>query len=182
MWTVYTDGACVPNPGQAGWGAVAIDPTGNKQFANGKIGYGTNQIAEITAAIEGLLLVPAGAEVLLVSDSQYTLKGLTEWRAGWIRRNWLNASKEPVANRALWERLFAVADQRRVKTQWVKGHNGDPSNEKADELAKAAVNGAPVSEKAAKADPVGALTAALQVLDRLAPAEAGRIRLQFQLA
>src|SRR6185369_13001203 len=81
-WIAYTDGACAPtNPGPSGWGAVLIAPDGAEADHFGYIGLGTNQIAELTAAIEGLALVPAGAEVELVSDSQYVLKGLTEWRA-----------------------------------------------------------------------------------------------------
>jgi ribonuclease HI len=100
---------------------------------------GTNQIAELTAAIEGLTLVPAGAAVELVSDSQYVLKGLTEWRAGWERKGYRNSKGDPVANLALWKRLFAAADQRRVSVRWVRGHNGDRCNEKADALAMWAV-------------------------------------------
>ena len=86
-WTAYTDGACAPsNPGPAGWGAVLIAPDGATETDHyGFIGHGTNQIAELTAALEGLSRVPAGADVELVSDSQYVLKGLMEWRAGWER-------------------------------------------------------------------------------------------------
>ena len=80
-----------------------------------------------------------GAEVELVSDSQYVLKGLTEWRAGWERSGFRNSKGEPVANLALWKRLFAVADARRVTTRWVRGHNGDLRNERADALANKAL-------------------------------------------
>ena len=140
-WAAYTDGACAPtNPGPAAWGAVILDPEGAVQIqAKGFIGHGTNQIAEITAAIEGLARIPPGEPVELVSDSQYVLKGLSEWRAGWVRRNWRNARNEPVANRALWERLFEVADARRVSVRWVRGHAGDRFNEAADALANDAL-------------------------------------------
>jgi ribonuclease HI len=140
-WTAYTDGACAPsNPGPAGWGAVVIAPDGTTETDHyGFIGHGTNQIAELTAAIEGLSLVPAGAEVELVSDSQYVLKGLMEWRSGWERRGFRNSKGEAVANLALWKRLFAVADARHVSTRWVRGHNGDPHNERADALANKAL-------------------------------------------
>jgi ribonuclease HI len=140
-WVAYTDGACAPsNPGPAAWGAVILGPNGRAaEHARGFIGHGTNQIAEITAAIEGLSRVPEGASVELVSDSQYVLKGLSEWRAGWERRNWRNSKNEPVANLALWQRLFAVADARRVGVRWVRGHNGDPYNETADRLANEAL-------------------------------------------
>ena len=103
---------------------------------NGYIGIGTNQIAELTGAIEGLSRVPEGAAVELVSDSQYVLKGLTEWRAGWERRGFRNSKNEAVANLALWKRLYQVADARKVTTRWVRGHNGDLFNEQADILAQ----------------------------------------------
>lgn len=140
-WVIYADGACAPsNPGPSGWGAVVIAPEGGGESDHfGFIGPGTNQIAELTAAIEGLSRVPAGEAVELVSDSQYVLKGLSEWRAGWERRGFRNAKGEPVANLALWKRLFAVADARKVSTRWVRGHNGDPYNERADALANQAL-------------------------------------------
>ena len=141
QWIAYTDGACAPsNPGPAGWGAVAIAPDGVTEVDHfGFIGHGTNQIAEITAAIEGLALVPVGASVELVSDSQYVLKGISEWRAGWERKGWRNSKGEPVANLGLWKRLFALVDARKVSTRWVRGHNGDPHNERADALANQAL-------------------------------------------
>ncbi len=140
-WQVYSDGACAPsNPGPCGWGLVLIAPDGQGETDHyGFIGHGTNQIAELTAAIEGLARVPPGAEVELVSDSQYVLKGLSEWRAGWERRGFRNAKGEAVANLALWKRLFAEADARRVATRWVRGHNGDRYNERADALANSAL-------------------------------------------
>jgi ribonuclease HI len=142
-WTAYTDGACTGNPGPAAWGAVVLGPEGAVvEQARGFLGRGTNQIAEIVAATEGLSRVPEGAAVELVSDSQYVLKGLSEWRAGWERRRWRNSKNEPVANRELWERLFAVADARRVSVRWVRGHNGDRLNERADALANEALRAA----------------------------------------
>lgn len=140
-WVTYTDGACAPtNPGPAAWGAVVISPDGQTvEPHKGFIGRGTNQIAEITAALEGLLRVPEGAVVELVSDSQYVLKGLTEWRAGWERKGWRNSKGEVVANLELWKKLYAVADKRKVTTRWVRGHNGDRYNEQADALANEAL-------------------------------------------
>lgn len=134
-WVAYTDGGCKGNPGPASWGAVILGPEGTVERFKGFIGHGTNQIAELTAAIEGLTRTPAGASVTLISDSQYVLKGLTEWRAGWVRRGWKNAAGDPVANQPLWKKLYAVADARKVTTQWVRGHNGDQYNEEADKLA-----------------------------------------------
>ena len=140
-WVAYTDGACAPsNPGPAGWGAVLIAPDGRTETDHyGFIGPGTNQIAELTAALEGLTRVPAGDAVELVSDSQYVLKGLTEWRAGWERKGYRNSKGEQVANLALWKQLFAAADARKVTTRWVRGHNGDVYNERADALANKAL-------------------------------------------
>jgi ribonuclease HI len=140
-WVAYTDGACAPsNPGPAAWGAVILPPGGGAiEQARGFIGPGTNQVAEIVAAIEGLSRVPEGAPVELVSDSQYVLKGLSEWRKGWERKGWRNSKNEPVANLELWKRLFAVADARRVSVRWVRGHNGDTHNERADQLANEAL-------------------------------------------
>ncbi|WP_428422993.1 ribonuclease H family protein [Methylibium sp.] len=140
-WVAYTDGACAPsNPGPSAWGAVLIAPDGKTETDHyGFIGQGTNQIAELTAAIEGLTRVPAGAAVELVSDSQYVLKGLSEWRAGWERKGYRNSKGETVANLALWKKLFALADARKVSTRWVRGHNGDVYNERADALANKAL-------------------------------------------
>lgn len=140
-WVAYTDGACAPtNPGPAAWGAVLIAPDGQTVTScYGFIGHGTNQIAEITAALEGLRRTPEGAQVELVSDSQYVLKGLTEWRKGWERKGWRNSKGEVVANLELWQRLFAMADARKVTTRWVRGHNGDRYNEQADALANEAL-------------------------------------------
>jgi len=140
-WLAYTDGACAPsNPGPAGWGVVLIAPNGKTETDHyGFIGPGTNQIAELTAAIEGLARVPAGAAVELVSDSQYVLKGLSEWRAAWERKGFKNSKGQIVANLALWKKLFALADARKVTTRWVRGHNGDARNERADALANHAL-------------------------------------------
>ena len=152
-WLAYTDGACAPsNPGPAGWGVVLLPPGGQAPSEHyGFIGPGTNQIAELMAAIEGLARVPAGAAVELVSDSQYVLKGLSEWRSGWERKGFRNSKGDPVANLALWKRLFGLADARKVTTRWVRGHNGDPLNERADALANLALELKASSERLAPA-------------------------------
>ena len=135
-FVAYTDGACAPsNPGPCAWACLIFGPDGTKTEHKGYIGHGTNQIAELTAAVEALTRIPAGSWVELVADSQYVLKGLTEWRAGWERRNYRNSKGDPVANLDLWKKLFAIADKRTVTTRWVKGHAGDEHNERADELA-----------------------------------------------
>ena len=141
QWIAYTDGGCAPsNPGPAGWGAVLVNAASKEAVElSGYIGPGTNQIAELTAAIEALSHIPAGDSVELVLDSQYVLKGISEWRTGWERRGWKNAKGEPVANLSLWRKLFALTDMRKVSVRWVKGHSGHPENERADQLASAAI-------------------------------------------
>lgn len=139
-FVIYTDGACSPNPGQSAWGAVILSSQMHElKRASGSLGHGTNQTAEISAALEALKLVPAGSSVKLVSDSQYVLKGISEWRQGWIKRGWRNANHDPIANKELWVQLFAVVDSLKVTTEWVKGHNGDHFNEICDELATGAI-------------------------------------------
>ncbi len=140
MWKVFSDGGCAPhNPGPAAWGAVIETPDGQVIERFQFIGHGTNQIAELTGAIEGLKVTPPGTRVTLVSDSQYVIKGLTEWRRGWERRSWRNSQGEPVANAALWRELFAIADARELTAKWVRGHAGHPQNERADKLATEAL-------------------------------------------
>jgi ribonuclease HI len=96
---------------------------------------GTNNIAELTAAIESLRRIPVGAQAVLCSDSQYTLKGLGEWLPGWIRKGWKTSSGSPVLNKELWQSLHKEYAARKVKLEWVRGHNGHPENELADQLA-----------------------------------------------
>jgi ribonuclease HI len=140
LWRAITDGACAPsNPGPAGWGAILVSPQGQRTEHYGFIGPGTNQIAELSAGIEALRRTPVGAQVELIADSQYLLKGLSEWRAGWERKGFRNSKGERVANLELWKTLFALADQRKVRTRWVKGHSGDPDNDRADALANLAL-------------------------------------------
>ena len=138
-FVVYSDGGCHGNPGPAGWGVVVLQGGRVVEVAGGFLGHQTNQLAELEAAIAGLTRTPAGSVVELVSDSQYVLKGVSEWRKGWETRGWLNANKQPVANKAIWQRLFALADARQVKVRWVRGHTGDPHNERCDELARQAI-------------------------------------------
>ncbi len=139
IWICYTDGGCQGNPGPCAWGAVIVPPTSGTIENAGFLGHGTNQIAELSAALHGIGMTPVGAEVLLISDSQYTLKGLTEWRRGWESKGFRNSKGEIVANLGIWKLLYAAADLRRVKTQWVKGHSGQVHNERCDVLAAEAI-------------------------------------------
>lgn len=136
-WKIWCDGGCAPtNPGPCSWGALIESPEGERTEHCGFIQpMGTNNIAELTAAIEALRRIPEGAEVILCSDSQYTLKGLGEWLPGWVRKNWRTASGSAVANKELWQALHKEYACRKVQLEWVRGHNGHPENEIADTLA-----------------------------------------------
>lgn len=139
-WILYTDGGTAPtNPGPSAWGAVLQSPAGELRRMNGFLGQGTNQVAELSAALNGLRAVPEGAHVQLFSDSQYVIKGISEWRAGWQRNGWRNSSGKTISNLDLWRALFTEVDKRRVEAKWVKGHADDPMNNLADELATAAI-------------------------------------------
>src|SRR3569833_849403 len=149
-WKAYSVGGVVlSNSGPCAWGAVIIEPDNTTVYwFNGYIGRGTNQIAEITAAIEGLSRVPEGAQVELISDSQYVLKGLSEWRAGWEKRGFRNAKKEVEANLELWKKLYEVADKRTVTVRWERGHAGDDFSEQAGVLVGQALAAARSSKAA----------------------------------
>ncbi len=136
-WKIWCDGSCGPtNPGPCAWGAVIESPSGERSEHFGFIQKrGTNNIAELTAAIEALRRIPEGAEVILSSDSQYTVKGLGEWLPGWIKKGWKTASGSPVLNQELWQQLHHAYLARKVQLQWVRGHNGHPENVRADQLA-----------------------------------------------
>lgn len=137
--SVYTDGGCHGNPGPAGWGAVVVQDGLVVLERNAFIGVATNQVAELTAAIQGLAATPVGTAVELISDSQYVLKGISEWRKGWVARGWLTSTGHPVANKALWVALYAEVDKRKVTTRWVRGHSGNIFNERCDVLATEAI-------------------------------------------
>lgn len=131
---VYTDGACLGNPGPGGWAWVV--PGG--RFASGAEARTTNQRMEVTAVLEALRAVEGPVDV--VSDSTYVVNCFRDrWWEGWLRRGWQNSQRKPVANRDLWEPLIALYRERgHVTFRWVKGHSGDPANEAADQLAVAA--------------------------------------------
>jgi ribonuclease HI len=131
----YTDGACSGNPGPGGWAAVIVND-GEREEISGGAPATTNNRMELTAVIEALRRVPAGAPVTVVTDSQYVLKGMTSWVAGWRKRGWRTATGGPVLNQDLWEALAALVGSR-VTWEWVRGHSGHRENERVDELARA---------------------------------------------
>lgn len=141
---IYTDGACKGNPGPGGWGALLRSADGSeKEMFGGELGT-TNNRMEMMAVIEALSALKRPCQVTLHVDSQYVLKGMTEWLAGWKAKGWKTASKQPVKNVDLWQRMDAVVHGagHRIDWQWVKGHAGDPGNERADALANRGVESA----------------------------------------
>ena len=138
---LFTDGACLGNPGPGGWGFVlrVQTPEGPKE----KEGSGpepdtTNNRMELQAVIEGLKVLTQPCEVAVVSDSQYVVKGINEWMLGWKRKGWVKADRQPVMNADLWQALDVLAQKHRLKATWVKGHASHPENERVDRLANGA--------------------------------------------
>ncbi|MGC9220955.1 MAG: ribonuclease HI [Solirubrobacteraceae bacterium] len=138
---IWTDGACRHNPGPGGWAALVCWEDGAVQELSGGLAMTTNNVMEMTAALEGLRAVPSGSRVCVVTDSRYLHDGMTSWMAGWKRRGWRTAAGAPVKNRDLWLELDAVVgEHEQVRWHWIKGHVGHPLNERADLLAVAAID------------------------------------------
>jgi ribonuclease HI len=131
---IYTDGACSGNPGPGGWGAVLTYGGREKEICGGEA-ITTNNRMELMAAIQALETLNRPATVHLYTDSVYVRSGIMSWLAGWKRNGWMTSAKQPVKNADLWQRLEAAAAPHEVQWRWVKGHNGDPGNERADALA-----------------------------------------------
>ena len=132
---IHTDGACLGNPGPGGWG-VLLHWCGVERELSGGEADTTNNRMELMAAIAALESLREPCEVILHTDSQYVRQGILEWMSGWIRRGWKTAGGAPVKNRDLWERLHQAAARHQVDWRWVKGHSGDPGNERVDQLAR----------------------------------------------
>jgi len=132
---IYTDGACSGNPGPGGWGAILISGRHEKEVCGGEPGT-TNNRMELMAAIVGLESLTKPCKVDLYTDSQYVMKGITEWIHSWKARGWRTADKKPVKNDDLWQRLDQARLRHKVDWHWVKGHAGHELNERADALAR----------------------------------------------
>ena len=132
--TIATDGACKGNPGPGGWGALLRSGGHEKELWGGEA-LTTNNRMELTAAIEALRALKRPSTVTLSTDSAYVKDGITKWVAGWARNGWRTAAKAPVKNVELWQALLAAAAPHTIEWRWVKGHAGDPDNERADMLA-----------------------------------------------
>jgi len=137
--TIHTDGACSGNPGPGGWGAL-LEWRGTEKELSGAEAETTNNRMELMAAIAALEALKRSSRVRLVTDSVYVRDGVTKWIHGWKRNGWKTAAKKPVKNEDLWRRLDEAADRHDVTWEWVKGHAGHPENERADALARAAID------------------------------------------
>ena len=131
---MYTDGACRGNPGPGGWGAI-LRCGGHVRELQGGEPETTNNRMELAAAIAGLAALTKRCRVELHTDSRYVRDGMTLWLPEWRRRNWLTRAKKPVKNQDLWMRLADLVERHDVDWRWVKGHSGNPGNERADALA-----------------------------------------------
>ncbi len=131
---IYTDGACSGNPGPGGWGALLQYNGKAKELCGGEAET-TNNRMELTAAIEAIKSLKRSTIAELHTDSTYVKDGITKWMANWKRNGWKTAAKKPVKNKDLWLALDNAISKHQIRWKWVKGHAGDPGNEKADELA-----------------------------------------------
>jgi ribonuclease HI len=135
---LYADGACSGNPGPGGYGAILRYGDKTREIS-GCDQETTNNRMEMMAVIQGLLNLKRPCRVRVVTDSNYVVRGMTEWAEKWIQRKWVNSKKEPVVNRDLWERLLELSKIHRIEWQWTKGHKGHKENERCDKLAKEAI-------------------------------------------
>ena len=132
---IHTDGSCLGNPGPGGWAALLRYNGREKELVGGEA-MTTNNRMELMAAIQALEALTEPCRIVLHTDSQYVRQGITEWMAGWLRRQWKTAGGDAVKNRELWERLHQATQRHTIEWRWVKGHNGDPDNERVDVLAR----------------------------------------------
>jgi ribonuclease HI len=139
--TIYTDGACKGNPGPGGWGVILRSAGQVEKELFGGEALTTNNRMEMTAVIEALSALKRPCDIALYVDSKYVLQGITEWLPGWKAKGWKTAAKQPVKNVDLWQKLDALVNTggHTIDWCWVKGHAGDPGNERADALANRGV-------------------------------------------
>ncbi len=138
---LFTDGACLGNPGPGGWAALLRSGRHERQMSGGEP-QTTNNRMELMAAISALEVLKRPCSVSLTTDSQYVKRGVEEWLSRWRANGWRTADRKPVKNRDLWERLDSALERHDVRWHWVKGHNGHVENERVDELARAAAEAA----------------------------------------
>ena len=136
---IYTDGACRGNPGPGGWGALLKYENHTKEIKGGSL-LTTNNIMELTAVIESLNLLKFKSKVVVTTDSAYVKNGITTWIHNWKLKGWKTASKKPVKNKELWIKLDILSSKHDIVWKWVKGHSGNPDNDRADFLANQGID------------------------------------------
>lgn len=136
---IFSDGACRGNPGPGGWGTLLKYNSTEKELYGAETET-TNNRMELMGAIMGLEALIGECDVVLTTDSQYVMKGITEWMDGWKSRGWKTAAKKPVKNKDLWLRLDEACSPHQIKWEWVKGHSGHDENERVDQLANKAID------------------------------------------
>jgi ribonuclease HI len=132
--TIYTDGSCLKNPGNGGWGAILIYNKKERELSGSQADTTNNQM-ELKAVIEGIKAVKEKCKINLFTDSKYVQQGITSWIHNWIKNNWKSANKKPVKNKDLWQELYQESQKHDISWNWVKAHNGDEYNERVDTLA-----------------------------------------------
>lgn len=136
---IFTDGACRGNPGPGGWGAI-LRFEKNEQYLHGSEPHTTNNRMELLAVIKALNALSQSYQILITTDSQYVHKGITQWLVSWKKRGWRTSDNKPVKNQDLWQTLEQALSHHQVSWHWVRGHNGHPENELADQLANKAID------------------------------------------
>ena len=137
---IWTDGGCKPNPGPGGWAAILRFGEAERELSGAEPAT-TNNRMELTAAAVALETLKRSCRVVVHTDSEYLRLGITRWHQGWVRKNWRNAAGDPVANMDLWRRILEAAKPHAIEWKWVRGHSGNPMNERADVLATEARRG-----------------------------------------
>ncbi|MHA1538962.1 MAG: ribonuclease HI [Alphaproteobacteria bacterium] len=132
---MYTDGACSGNPGPGGWGALLLFGGHERELYGGQADTTNNQM-ELLAVIKGLEALKRSVDITIYTDSTYVKNGITTWIHNWKKNGWKTAARKPVKNAELWQQLDTVVKSHKIEWKWVKGHSGDPGNERADELAR----------------------------------------------
>ena len=135
---LFTDGACKGNPGVGGWGALIKQAKGVNELKGFQI-HTTNNRMELVAVIEGLKSINKNENIQIITDSKYVKNGINQWIVNWKNNGWRTASKKPVKNKELWQELDTLVQNYNINWKWVKGHSGDPGNERADQLANEAI-------------------------------------------
>ena len=136
---IFTDGACRGNPGPGGYGSI-IRTLDREEEISGSAKNTTNNVMELTAAVVALKRLKEPCEVVLTSDSQYLVKGMTEWIKKWVKKGWVTTSKQPVKNKDIWLELEQLSKPHKISWKWVRGHQGHIENERCDRLANMAID------------------------------------------